>query len=194
MGVAKGAAFGKGGRGFWESDEMLAAEAASGRMEALGKIYERYSRPLYNFVARMIGDASQAEDVVHDVFVSLPAKARSFSGKSAFSTWLYALATNAARMQLRKAAARKERPMNGVEERRAAEGEDPIEAADRREKVRRVREALGKLTETEREAFLLYWYQGLAYDEIAQALDINVGAARLRVHRAHARLADLLGA
>ena len=183
---------GGGSSGAEESDEMLAIEAARGRKEALAKLFERHAGPLYDFIARMIGDASYAEDIVHDIFVALPSKAGSFDGRSKFSTWLYAVAVNAARMHLRRKVARRELPLDAATG-RSAGGGDPAAEAEKRETIRKVREAITKLTEAEREAFLLYWRGGLGYEDIARVLDINVTAAKVRVHRAHVRIADLLG-
>ena len=180
-----------GRAGLEGSDEMIAAELAQGRTEALEELFLRYNKPLYNYLLRMVGHEDQAEDLVHETFVTLPKKVQTFEGRSKFRTWLYTVATNTARMHLRKLAVRRELPLNGSPD-RPSPADDPPAAAEKRETIDRVRGAIDKLTETERESFLLYWYHKMSYDEIGQVLAINVNTAKVRVHRAHVRLSEIL--
>ena len=131
---------------------------------------------IYGMARRMLGDQAEAEEVAQEVFLRVHRSAREFRGESKLSTWLY---TIAARLCL----ARLARP-----ERRArlvtAEGlpEIPDAQAD----------PSALVESAERIVVVLRDIQGLAYEEIAATLGIELGTVRSRLHRARAELKDRL--
>ncbi|HVO95966.1 MAG TPA: sigma-70 family RNA polymerase sigma factor, partial [Terriglobales bacterium] len=85
-----------------QSDTGLIARLKAGDEVALEKVFKVYSGKLYNVALRILGDASDAEEVIQDVFMTAFRKADSFQGNAQFSTWLYRLAVNAALGKIRR--------------------------------------------------------------------------------------------
>ena len=156
-----------------QTDWNLVEEVKAGDDRAFVAIMERYKRPLLSFVYRMIGDASEAEDVAQDVFVRTYQNIRkpAFRRTTAeFSTWLFQVARNAAIDCLRR---RKRRPVESLttlEE----DGQDAAvteRTADREIAIKEIGEqiavAVALLPEDQKTAFILSEYQELSYAEIA---------------------------
>ena len=83
-------------------DAALLARAKRAEPAAFALIYERYRRPCYNLALRVLGDASGAEDVVHDVFLRLLGAIKSFRGDAPFGAWLRRMVANATIDELRR--------------------------------------------------------------------------------------------
>ena len=88
--------------GYSATDIELAKAAATGDSEAFEKIYELHNRRVYSLCLRMLGNATQAEDLTQEVFLQLYRKIGSFRGDSAFTTWLHRLTVNQVLMHFRK--------------------------------------------------------------------------------------------
>jgi len=162
--------------------------------QALEGLFLRHAEPLRRFLARTLRNEAEAEDLVHDAFLRVAEKAGTYRGESPFRTWLFALALNLVRSHKRREAvaeeARDRLALEGV--RRRPEG-DPARQAQQRETWARVEAAIAGLNEAERETFLLYWFGELRYAQISKLQEISVAAAKVRVHRALARLSESLG-
>jgi RNA polymerase sigma-70 factor (ECF subfamily) len=78
------------------SDEQLAKQFISGNEKALESLVERYLKPLYNFAYKMTDDKTAAEDITQEVFVKVWKKINSYDSQKKFSTWIFAIAKNAA--------------------------------------------------------------------------------------------------
>ncbi|MDO8588696.1 MAG: sigma-70 family RNA polymerase sigma factor [Armatimonadota bacterium] len=186
-----------------DTDENLLARYHEGEMTAMEELFRRYQRPLYSYVRRVVNSNELAEDVVQETFIRLcrcqPSQ-RPETGK--FATWLYTIATNLCRDAFRRSMRRPERPVSEIYE----DDEAPITAdlwspeprsveseTLQRELRRQVRSAIDALPKRERIAVLLREYQGLAYDEIADAMGCTTGSVKLLLHRGRRRLRDLLG-
>lgn len=171
-----------------ELDAETLARAQRGEREAFRALYERYADVVYAFVRRMLGDDATAEDALQDTFMRVARSLSSFepSGPAALSTWILSLA--------RRAALTPRRPPTATTTAREAEvAPAPVELGSVR---RRLEEALGALSPEQREVFLLREMSQLAYDQIADAVGVDIGTVRSRLHRARAalqsKLADLL--
>ncbi len=186
-------------------DRVLAGDA--GAFEALVRRYQGW---VFTLALRMLGDRAEAEDVAQEVFLKAYRGLKSFKGASRFSTWLYAIASHHCLNHL-QARARRPRPYSGKGgEAAGAGGDDPGDPVDRlpdgapradalleRADLERIVQAeLQHLTEEHRAVLVLRDIQGLTYEEIAQALGLELGTVRSRLHRARlemkARLAPHL--
>ncbi len=150
----------------------------------LSQVYREHYRSLVRFLFRRIGDQARAEDLAQEAFVRAlehqPSQPRA---------WLFTVATNLARDEGRRAAVRRRHLTLIKAEAEAQPPEPPPDVAlERRENVRRVRTALARLAERDREALLL-WEEGFSYDEIAEVLGLSRGSIGTTLARARTRLA-----
>lgn len=174
------------------TDEELLAAFVDGSTEAYSTLVERYKDPLVNFVYRMLGDYDGALDLVQDTFVRLHAKAGSYRPVAKFSTWIYTIAANLARSELR----RRKWGLSGGGPRRKDPIADPVldagalpdALAGRAISSARVAEALAALPAPFRETVVLFYIEDLPYEEICSILGIRMGTLKSRLSRARAML------
>ncbi len=184
------------------SDEALVLRLRAGDGAALRALMERYRGPLFGYLARMLGSAEDADDLFQEAFLRVLRHADRFDGGRRFRPWLYAIATNLVRNTWRarghRDAASLDRPVEedgaSLAALLAGPAAPPAEGAARAEAAAAVREAVGGLPEKGRDALVLFYFQGLSYDEVAQALDVPLGTVKSRIHNAVARLAQALAA
>lgn len=170
--------------GALQTAEPEALDAA--RFEAL---YEEHAGAIRAYLLRMCRNPVLAEDLCQEAFLRAWKARHSFQGKSSVKTWLFAIATNAAREFFR----RKKLPREGVPpEEMADAGPAPDDSAQQDEAVVLLREAMKNLPDNLREPVELVRLQEMSYAEAAEVLDLTVAAVRMRVHRAHVALADAL--
>ncbi len=166
----------------------LVGAGSPGSLQALEVLFTRHSQPLYRFLMRVAGNVTEAEDLMHDVFVRVAETAASYRAESPFRTWLFSIALNLARSRQRRDAV-KERAtaVLSVVGRTAAEN-DAAELSQQRQLSARVNEAIAGLDGPERETFVLYWFGHFTYAQISAMTGVSVAAAKVRVHRTLARL------
>lgn len=185
-----------------DADHPLVSRAQAGDVAAFEALVRRYERWVFTLALRMLGDRGEAEDMAQEVFLKTYRGLKGFKGTSRFSTWLYAIASHHCLNYLR---ARRRRPeaSGGW-----AEGEDgeELQAADRlpdgapradallerADLARIVQTELTYLTEDHRLILILRDIQGLTYGEIAEALGVELGTVRSRLHRARAEMRERL--
>lgn len=175
------------------SDEDVLAAYTSGPhpQEAFSELVDRYERRIYGICYRYFGDHSDAEDATQDTFLTLARRAETFRGDAKLSTWIYRVAVNACNDRARKRARRPQTPVEDLAE-LAGEDSHAQEALEGRELAMAVQGALDQLDELSRTLMILVAIEGQGYKEVAEALDLPVGTVKSRVHRARARLAELL--
>lgn len=161
-----------------DHDAALARALRRGSTAALDALYRRHADAVYRAAYRVSGSAADAEDVLQDVFVGLRRALERYEERGAFGEWLRAVAVRTALMGARRRTRRREAPLDAVPECRAAAGSP---GAEERIFVRR---ALAAMPEPLRVVFLLKEVEGYGHHEIAAALDIRPGTARVRLHRA----------
>ena len=181
------------------TDEELLRRVASrngASVAALEGLFLRHAGPLGGFLRGLLREDSEAEDLVHDAFIRVAEKAATFREESSFRTWLFSLALNLARTRCRRVALKERTEEKMMRSRPAGtaleNASDPVWSAQQRELRMRVDRAIATLAEPEREVFLLYWFGKLPYAEITQLTGVSVPAAKMRVHRALARLGEQL--
>ena len=182
----------KGDVKFCQTDMELARLAAAGDADSFEEIHRRYRRFVFAISLRMTGNTADAEDLTQDSFLALLRRIGSFRGDGAFKLWLRRLTINQVLMHFRS---RRARP-----EDQTAEGEmpEPHACAARPSGAAHVvdriaiEKAVNRLPPGYREAFILYDVEGLEHWEIARLTHRSVGNSKSQLHKARARLRELL--
>jgi len=179
----------------WPMEEAeLIQRAKQGDLDCFNRLVERYQREVYNLCLRMLGNAPAAEDATQDAFFSAFRGIGKFRGGS-FRAWLFRIAANACRDQLRLL---RRRPTTSLDtlplelefDQRTLSPEDD---ALRQELGEEIKRALAALPPDQRLAVILRDIEGLDYEEIAQATGSSLGTVKSRINRGRARLRDHLG-
>ncbi|MDX2192187.1 MAG: sigma-70 family RNA polymerase sigma factor [Gemmatimonadales bacterium] len=173
-----------------------------GDPRAFGELVRRYQRRLQTFIFRMIGDRERAEDLVQEAFIRIHRHIHRFDQSKKFSTWVYTIASNLAKNELRN---RSRSPLVYYQSARAPGEEDqrPLQFEDRGKRPdevfahRHVRElidaAVAQLSEHHRQVFVLRELEGRSYEEIALITGTNLGTVKSRLNRARASFAEAIG-
>ncbi len=163
------------------------------------QIYDEYQGKICRYLTRMVGE-NEAEDLTQEVFVKIGQALETFRGESSLSTWIYQIATNAALDRLRRSsnnrpAGEKLLPVEAITETKEDEniwtGEVTVSTEQRvirQEMNGCIREIIQMLPETHRSVIVLGELEGLSDAEIADILGLTLPAAKIRLHRARARL------
>ncbi|MFZ5862903.1 MAG: RNA polymerase sigma factor [Nitrospirota bacterium] len=182
-----------------DPDVALMLRVREGDRAAFDVLVERYRKPLMNVIARTIGRDADAEDLAQDVFVRVYRSAPRYEPTAKFSTWLYTIARRVCLNHARAQRFRRWFTLTGDDDQDDPPNDppdprtlDPMLDMERRELRRVVAQAVASLPERLRFAVVLRRYEDLGYEEIAQILGCSVTAAKLRVHRANAILANRL--
>ncbi|MEO6214062.1 MAG: RNA polymerase sigma factor [Vicinamibacterales bacterium] len=173
-------------------DVALVERCRHGDLAAFEEIYRTHSGKLYNLAWRMLGNPTDAEDLLQDIFLSAHRKLESFRGESALGTWLYRLATNQCLDYLRSRAARSNQVTDTIEDDRSLPDTGGRSLADRTVARMDLERAVAQLPDGARAAFILHDVQGLEHREVAEALGIAEGTSKSQVHKARLRLRALL--
>ncbi|MCH7817934.1 MAG: sigma-70 family RNA polymerase sigma factor [Candidatus Marinimicrobia bacterium] len=181
------------------SDEDLIARFQNGDEYAFDEIVHRYKDRLVNFVFRFLGQIDEAEDIVQDTFLKVYKNKNAYENIARFSTWIYTIAGNLAKTELRK---RKRRRIFSISRMGPDEKEfelptsdkSPEEDADSRFTEKIIQTAIQELPEKFRTVVILRDIQELSYDEISMILEVPLGTVKSRVNRARLKLRDLLKA
>lgn len=174
------------------TDELLLERAGAGESAAFLQVYERHRDPVFRFAYRLSGSVETAEDITHDCFLGLLRKPANFKpGRAALRTYLLAAARNLWFKQLRTL--NRETELDDiVEQRFEAGGRGPLKDILDDELTEVVKEAVSDLPPLQREALVLFEYEGLALHEIAEIVGADVGAIKARLHRARQGLRSSL--
>ena len=177
------------------SDEDLWTSITAGDESAFARLFDRYSRPVYNHAFRLTGSWSTAEDVTQATFLVAWRRrhdARLVDGSAL--PWLLVVATNAVRSEWRSAR-RWLALIRRLPGERYADGDLAEDVSARLDDERRMTEVLAvvrRLPPAEREAVALCLWSGVSYPDAAAVLGISEVAVRSRVSRARSRLARLM--
>ena len=174
------------------TERELVAACQRGDRDAFRAVFELHKDRVYSIALRFTGDPAAAMDVAQDTFLKLFSCIRDFRGQSTLDTFLYRLVVNACLDRRRK----DRRLLPLVEEWAAtllAKDANPSEELLRNELSDRVRSAVEKLAPELRMVIVLRYTEGLAYDEIAEALGCSPGTVASRLNRAHKLLERRLG-
>jgi RNA polymerase sigma-70 factor (ECF subfamily) len=160
-----------------------------GDESAFETLYARHAPPTLAFLTRMVRDQALAEDLLQTTFLSVVRARGRYQPGTAVRSWVFAIAANAGRDALRRRRARREDlSTTGASPEGVAPGTPLVDPGA----ARAVEAALMRLPVDQREAVVLHKMQELSFEEIAAALGITVGAAKVRAHRGYERLRVLL--
>ena len=174
--------------------------ARQGDQAAFGALVERHQAMAYSLALRMTGNPDDSADVTQEAFLNAWRALAGFQGQSSFSTWLYRLTSNACIDFLRREKRRSALSMTSADEEevesRQTEIPDerwsPERELERTETHRAIREGLASLSSDHREVLVLRELEGLSYQEIAQALDLEENTVKSRISRARMALREFL--
>jgi RNA polymerase sigma-70 factor (ECF subfamily) len=175
------------------ADLAAVRRCLAGESDAFGEIVARWQDRIHAAVYRMVGDAEDARDLAQETFVRAWSSLRSFQGGSSFGTWLYSIALNQVRSEMRKRSALKRGAPVSLDATRGDDegGIDPAdsapgseERAETAEDVTLLRQEVARLDAEHREVLVLREFQDLSYEEIAEIVGVPVGTVRSRLFRA----------
>jgi RNA polymerase sigma-70 factor (ECF subfamily) len=182
-------------------DSAVVTAFLGGEERAFQELVERYQTRLLNFVYRTIGDREKAEDLVQEVFIRVHRHLHRFDRSKKFSTWIYTIASNLAKNELRN---RSRNPLvlfqtikkNWEADHRPLEWEDtqykPDDLFRKRHLREKVEEAVAQLPEHHRIVFVLRELEGKTYEEIAEITGCNLGTVKSRLNRARNNFAQIV--
>lgn len=179
-------------------DPALVRAVQRGEPGAMDALIRATYTDVYALCRRLLGDPADAADATQEVYVKVLRSVLGFRGDSGFGTWLHAVATNTCLTLLRKRGDVRARgqsaggaDFDGAD--LVATDAGPEERAETADLTTRTAAALAQLPPEAREVVLLRDVQGLSTREAAEVLGVSEGAVKVRLHRAHARLRELVG-
>jgi RNA polymerase sigma-70 factor (ECF subfamily) len=178
-----------------KSDAELVRLAREGNEDAFAALYSAHKTKVYSICLRMTSNTAEAEDLTQAAFLQVFRKLESFRGDSALSTWLYRVAVNTVLMHFRKKGLRQvslDEPANretGAPKREQGKVDDRLSSSIDRIMLTR---AMKELPAGYRTIFLLHEVKGYEHHEIARLLHCSVGNSKSQLHKAKARMRELL--
>jgi RNA polymerase sigma-70 factor (ECF subfamily) len=181
-----------------DNAQLVAAHLA-GDVRAFQQLVIRYRDRLVSFVSRMIGDRERAEDLVQEAFMRVHRHLHRFDPTKQFSTWIYTIASNLAKNELRN---RSRSPLVYYQSLRSRDDEDqrPLQFEDVTSRPddmyahRHLRELVDRVVATlsphHRRVFVLRELEGMSYEEIADLTRCNLGTVKSRLNRARHAFAE----
>ncbi len=175
------------------TDEQLIARFQQGDAYAYDLLVKRYKDPLMNYIYRFVGDRTDAEDILQETFLRLYKNKHYYREIARFSTWIYTIAGNLAKTELRK---RRRRSFFSINNYMSTDKDfelpdkniTPDRYTDSGITDDEIHKAINKLSPKFRQVILLRDIQGFSYEEIAHIVNIPLGTVKSRVNRARLRL------
>lgn len=183
------------------TDSQVVQAFLDGEARAFGELVRRYDKRLLNFVYRTVGDRERAQDLVQETFVRVYRHLHRFDQTKKFSTWIYTIASNLAKNELRN---RSRNPLvlfqtikkNWEADHRSLEWEDtklkPDDLFRKRHLKELVEKAVAQLPEHHRIVFVLRELEGKTYEDIADITGCNLGTVKSRLNRARNNFARII--
>jgi RNA polymerase sigma-70 factor (ECF subfamily) len=183
-----------------DPDTKLMLDFCSGDASAFRELVKRNSAVVFKLACRYVGDPSDAEDAVQDVFMRVYGAAEDYRPSAKFTTWVYRITVNVCLNRLRST---RSHPVLSLDAMTAETNEPVIDMADttvlpsssrleRQELEAKIRVALAGLPESQRTAVLLRRFEEMSYDEIAEVMQTTVPAVKSLLARARQTLKSSL--
>ena len=181
------------------SDSAYIEKLRSGDADAFDKLVTRYSNEIYGLLYRLTSDGEEAADLMQETFLRALKAIKGFRGDSDLKTWLYRIAINESRNRFRWWKRRRREKTVSLDETLGSSESvyqdvladnvaSPEEETLRRERERILQTALRELPAIYREPIVLFDIEGLTYDEICRALELNQGTLKSRLARGRQEL------
>ncbi len=183
------------------TDAELVSRYLEGERFAFHELVGRYQERLLNFIYRTIGDRDRAEDLVQETFVRVYRHLHRFDPTKKFSTWIYTIASNLAKNELRN---RSRNPLvlfqaikkNWEADHRPLQWEDntfsPDDLFRKRNLKDKVERAVEELPEHHKVVFVLREMEGKTYEEISEITGVTLGTVKSRLNRARNKFAQII--
>jgi len=172
-------------------DEDLVLRVQQGDKSAFDLLVIKYQHRIIQLVNRYVKDPSEAQDVAQEAFIKAYRALGNFRGDSAFYTWLYRIAINTAKNYLVSRSRRSSDYQVDIQDAEALENAPQLQGMETPERlllnqeiIDTIKTAIDKLPEEMRIAIMLREFEGMSYEEIAEAMDCPVGTVRSRIFRA----------
>lgn len=175
------------------TDEALMSAYVAGDKRAFAELFQRYGPMLHGMARRQLRSDELARDIVQQTFLQVHRARRDFREGARLKPWLFTIATNLVREHFRR---KGRRPETSYEAAREASPSveptvDPVDLAEIQATqldVGHLREALGRLPESQRLVIELHWIQGYPFPEVAKMVGASVSAVKVRAHRGYQKL------
>lgn len=174
-------------------DQHVICSVLNGDVNAYAVLVARYQKPIYNLMFRMSGSVADASDLAQETFIKAYKQLHRFKEGRSFFPWLYTIGLNHCRNFLRLKKSRQDVSTEDCEINAGLD--DPSQREARlltQLDIEQLREALGRLPIDYREALILRYHQELALEDVAEALEISLSCAKMRVHRGLKKLRKIL--
>ena len=183
----------------FDADAQLMLRFKRGDAEAFDQLFARHTHAMVNFAFRFVRDRRVAEELAQEIFLRVYEGAAHYTVQSRFTTWLYRIATNVCLNEVRKPQFKavhqplsiEREPDPGLPSGDGISG-GPQKLLERQALARALREALERIPEKQRTAFMLNKYQELSYAEVAGIMKTSEKAVKSLIHRAKETLAERL--
>jgi RNA polymerase sigma factor (sigma-70 family) len=167
---------------------MLIGRILAGETHLYAQIVDRYKGYTFTIANKILLNRSEAEEAAQDAFVKAFHHLAGFNRQSRFSTWLYRITFNTAISYKRK----HRRPLESIENAGIAIREQAHENLETADKKKYLEQGLRKLTEADRTALTLFYWQEFSLEEMAEIMSMQANTLKVRLHRARQKLADEL--
>ena len=181
-----------------EADEVLMVAYQKGDVRAFEILLTRHRKPVYNFILRYVGSRETAEDLMQETFLRVIKGAEAYQRQAKFTTWLYTIARNLCVDQSRRAKHRKAQSLDAPMNSSADSGTllDVLPSSDmgsdrkavNRQLHQRMHEALARLSEEQREVFLMREFLDMPFKEIADVVGVPENTVKSRMRYALEKL------
>jgi len=179
-------------------EELIEEFQKNNTIEAYEILVKRFKDPLMNYVYRFVGNKDVSSDIVQDTMIKFYLNKDSYKSFAKFSTWIYTIAGNLARNELKRRKRRKIFSLNNNnDDEQSIQIEDksflsPDRATDSAISHEIIQKALQKVKPVYREVVVLRDIQGLSYEEIAEVTGLSIGTVKSRINRGRKQLQKLL--
>jgi RNA polymerase sigma-70 factor, ECF subfamily len=175
------------------TDETLMSRFQGGDEFAYIELVNRYRDKLNNFIYYFLGDIEIAEDIVQDTMIKLYEKKHYYKEIAKFSTWIYTIAKNLAKSELRKKKRRKTFTLSELSKNKT--DYDLVDMSTKVEKdieseydVKKIKSAIHNLPDSSRTVIILRDIEKLSYNEISSIVEVPIGTVKSRINRARIQL------
>ncbi len=174
-----------------DDDSRLMEEVSRGSRQAFATLFDRHQTGVLRLCYRFVGTQARAEELTQDIFVKLFRGAKSYQPSAKFKTYLFRIATNHCLNEVRRGDFKREE-LEGAKAmsdapsvfEREPGGQSPDLALEGRELEAVVSRAMNDMSDRERAAFTMCRFEGMAYRDIAEALESTESAVKSLIHRA----------